>query len=84
MAPAAFWRAWSIWVVSVAAYVAGFGVFLVRFPRTLTLAHWLGFLYRRRQARPFSRSPAAVLPRLDTGVMIAMMGIVTVSGRARM
>ena len=109
MAPAAFWRAWSIWVVSVAAYaaasgynaihplpaklandvgsaadgvvgavfigafatvgallawkrpenpigwllsavglvfaVAGFGVFLVRFPRTLTLANWLGFLY---------------------------------------
>jgi hypothetical protein len=109
MAPAAFWRAWSIWVVSVAAYatgsgynamyplpaklandvgstadgvvgavfigafatvgallawkrpenpigwllsavglvfaVAGLGVFLVRFPRTLTLAHWLGFLY---------------------------------------
>jgi hypothetical protein len=109
MAPAAFWRAWSIWVVSVAAYAAasgysainplpakvagdvgstadgvlgavfigafatvgallawkrpenpigwllsavglvfaaaGFGVFLVRFPRTLTLANWLGFLY---------------------------------------
>jgi hypothetical protein len=109
MAPAAFWRAWSIWAVTVAAYaaasgysaihplpaklandvgsaadgvagavfigafatvgallawkrpenpigwllsavglvfaVAGFGVFLVRFPRTLTLANWLGFLY---------------------------------------
>ena len=109
MAPAAFWRAWSIWVVSVAAYVAvsgytvihplpaklandvggtadgvvgavfigafatvgallawkrpenpigwllsavglvfvvaGSGVFLVRFPRTLTLANWLGFLF---------------------------------------
>ncbi len=109
MTPAAFWRAWSIWVVSVAAYaaasgynaihplpaklandvgstadgvvgavfigafatvgavlawkrpenpigwllsavglvfaVAGFGVFLVHFPRTLTLANWLGFLY---------------------------------------
>jgi hypothetical protein len=109
MAPAAFWRAWSIWVVSVAAYaaasgydaihplpakladdfggtgdgvvgavfigafatvgallawkrpenpigwllsavglvfvVAGFGVFLVRFPRMLTLAHGLGFGY---------------------------------------
>jgi hypothetical protein len=109
MAPAAYWRAWSIWVVCVAAYaavsgynvihplpaklasdvgsaadgivgavfigafatvgallawkrpenpigwllsavglvfvVAGFGAFLVRFPRTLTLAHWLGFLY---------------------------------------
>jgi hypothetical protein len=109
MAPAAFWRAWSIWAVTVAAYVtasgynavnplparlasdfgsaadgvlgavfiggfatvgallawkrpenpigwllstvglvftvAGSGVFLVRFPRTLDLAHWLGFLY---------------------------------------
>jgi len=109
MAPAAFWRAWSIWVVSVAmsatglAYtvvhplpakladfgvtglnnavgivfigafatvgallawkrpknpigwllsaiglafaVAAFGAFLAHFPRTLTLAAWLGFLY---------------------------------------
>jgi hypothetical protein len=25
--------------------VAGFGLFLVRFPRTLTLANWLGFLF---------------------------------------
>jgi hypothetical protein len=25
--------------------VAGFGVFLVRFPQTVTLANWLGFLY---------------------------------------
>jgi hypothetical protein len=109
MAPAAFWRAWSIWVVTVAASatglaytllhplpakladfggsglngavgivfisafatvgallawkrpenpigwllsaiglafaVAAFGVFLAHFPRTLTLAKWLGFLY---------------------------------------
>jgi hypothetical protein len=105
MAPAAFWRAWSIWAVSIAVTATGlgytvihplpdfggsglnnavvivfigafatvgallawkrpenpigwllsatglvvavaiFGVFLAHFPRTLTLADWLGFLY---------------------------------------
>jgi hypothetical protein len=36
---------WLLSAVGLAFAVAGFGVFLVRFPRTLTLANWLGFMY---------------------------------------
>jgi len=36
---------WLLSAVGLVFAVAGFGVFLVRFPRTLTLASWLGFLY---------------------------------------
>ena len=36
---------WLLSAVGLVFVVAGFGVFLVRFPRTLTLANWLGFLY---------------------------------------
>ena len=36
---------WLLSAVGLVFAAAGFGVFLVRFPRTLTLANWLGFLY---------------------------------------
>jgi hypothetical protein len=36
---------WLLSAVGLVFAMAGFGVFLVRFPQTLTLANWLGFLY---------------------------------------
>jgi len=36
---------WLLSAVSLVFATAGFGVFLVRFPATLTPASWLGFLY---------------------------------------
>jgi hypothetical protein len=36
---------WLLSAVGLVFVVAGSGVFLMSFPRTLTLAHWLGFLY---------------------------------------
>ena len=51
MPSAAFWRAWSIWAVSLVVtftalgYTAGFGTLLADFPRALPVANWLGWLY---------------------------------------
>src|SRR6266568_35044 len=36
---------WLLSAIGLAYAVAGFGVFLAHFPRTSTLAAWLGFLY---------------------------------------
>jgi hypothetical protein len=36
---------WLLSAIGLAFTVAAFGVFLAHFPRTLTLANWLGFLY---------------------------------------
>ena len=36
---------WLLSAIGLAFAVAAFGVFLAHFPRTLTLANWLGFLY---------------------------------------